>query len=93
MSDPTTYDGIISQLPPTIEEDMNLQIQQAVRNRVDIIIVLDDDPTGTQTVYDVPVLTNWTYEVLMEALNQPFPLFYILTNSRSLWVASPAALQ
>lgn len=48
------------------------------------IIVLDDDPTGTQTVYGVPVLTQWSEEVIAREFQQKTPLFYILTNSRAL---------
>ena len=47
-------------------------------------MVLDDDPTGTQTVHDVPVLTVWDVDTLRAELAQPGPCFYILTNSRSL---------
>lgn len=52
--------------------------------KVDAIIVLDDDPTGTQTVHGVPVLTTWSIEALTKEFEQKTPLFYILTNSRSL---------
>ena len=48
------------------------------------LVVLDDDPTGTQTVHDVPVLTVWDVDTLRAELAQPGPCFYILTNSRSL---------
>ena len=47
-------------------------------------IVLDDDPTGTQTVYDLPVLTEWTVATLQAEFARGTPIFYILTNSRSL---------
>ena len=47
------------------------------------IAVLDDDPTGVQSVHGVPVLTTWTVDDLRWALAQPSPTFYILTNSRS----------
>lgn len=47
------------------------------------IVVLDDDPTGTQTVHDVPVYTDWTRETLTSAFEDGAPLFFILTNSRS----------
>ena len=47
------------------------------------LAVLDDDPTGTQTVHGVPVLTTWSLEDLRWALEQPSSTFYILTNSRS----------
>jgi uncharacterized protein YgbK (DUF1537 family) len=48
------------------------------------VAVLDDDPTGVQSVHGVPVLTTWTVDDLRWALTQPSPTFYILTNSRSL---------
>ena len=56
------------------------------------IAVLDDDPTGTQTVHGVPVLTTWSVEDLSWALGQPSPTFYVLTNSRSLPEEEAAAM-
>lgn len=47
------------------------------------VVVLDDDPTGTQTVHGVSVLTRWTREDLVSTLAAE-PLFFILTNSRGL---------
>ena len=48
------------------------------------IIVLDDDPTGTQTVKDLPVYTKWTEEWIEDGFLQSNNMFYILTNSRAL---------
>jgi uncharacterized protein YgbK (DUF1537 family) len=48
------------------------------------IIVLDDDPTGTQTVHGVPVITEWSKEAIEREFKNQTPLFYILTNSRAL---------
>ena len=48
------------------------------------IVVLDDDPTGVQSVHDVPVLADWSVEELRWGLSQPSPTFFVLTNSRSL---------
>lgn len=55
------------------------------------IVVLDDDPTGTQTVHAVPVITEWSVEAIEKEIRQQTPLFYILTNSRAL-VATEADL-
>ncbi|HLI00076.1 MAG TPA: four-carbon acid sugar kinase family protein [Acidimicrobiales bacterium] len=55
------------------------------------LVVLDDDPTGTQTVADVPVLTTWSVEDLRWGLRQGAPAVYVLTNSRSLSPADAAA--
>ena len=64
-----------------------IQAQVAASGRK--IVVLDDDPTGTQTVYDIAVLTEWSVERLQAELGNAAPAFYILTNSRSM--ALPAA--
>lgn len=48
------------------------------------VVFLDDDPTGTQTVRDLPVLTRWTVEDIRWAMRQGEPGFFVLTNTRSL---------
>lgn len=55
------------------------------------IVILDDDPTGTQTVHDVPALTQWSNSVLEEEMTKS-PVFFILTNSRSLQVEEARSL-
>lgn len=49
-----------------------------------VFIVLDDDPTGTQSVQDVPVLTCWQEDDFRWAFAQGASAIYVLTNSRSL---------
>ena len=49
-----------------------------------VLVVLDDDPTGTQSVADLPVLTRWEVDDLRWALEQGAPALYVLTNTRSL---------
>ncbi|MCL6429237.1 MAG: hypothetical protein K6V36_00070 [Anaerolineae bacterium] len=56
------------------------------------VVVLDDDPTGTQTVHAVPILAGWTVSELAEALREPGTTFYVLTNSRSLPEGEAVAL-
>lgn len=46
------------------------------------IIVLDDDPTGVQTVHGVSVYTDWTAESIEAGFKEEQPMFFILTNSR-----------
>ena len=48
------------------------------------IIVLDDDPTGSQTVHSCLLLTRWDEETLRLGLQDLSPIFFILTNTRSL---------
>ena len=47
------------------------------------IVVLDDDPTGVQTVHDVAVYTDWSVETFRAGLLGEEKLFFVLTNSRS----------
>lgn len=46
------------------------------------IIVLDDDPTGVQTVHGVSVYTDWTVESIEAGFKEEQPMFFLLTNSR-----------
>jgi uncharacterized protein YgbK (DUF1537 family) len=56
------------------------------------LVVIDDDPTGTQTVADVELLLAWDEELLRETLQREQRLFYLLTNSRSMPEQEAAAL-
>lgn len=47
------------------------------------IVVLDDDPTGIQTVQGCLVLTAWTEQNIAAALSDDEPYFFILTNTRA----------
>jgi uncharacterized protein YgbK (DUF1537 family) len=48
------------------------------------IVVLDDDPTGVQTVHDVSVYTDWEIDSIEKAFAEDQSIFFILTNSRGL---------
>ena len=48
------------------------------------IIVLDDDPTGSQTVHSCLLLTRWDVETLRIGLADASPIVFVLTNTRSL---------
>ncbi len=56
------------------------------------LVVLDDDPTGTQTVRDIAVVTTWDAATLTAELTAAPACFYILTNSRSLTAPASRAL-
>jgi uncharacterized protein YgbK (DUF1537 family) len=47
------------------------------------IVVLDDDPTGVQTVHDIYVYTDWSQESIEQGFNDKRKMFFLLTNSRS----------
>jgi len=48
------------------------------------IIVLDDDPTGSQTVHSCLLLMKWDIDTLRDGLRDSCPIFFILTNTRAL---------
>ena len=75
---------LFATLPPVWSQDLLPAIRETVAAARRKIVVLDDDPTGTQTVYDVPVLTTWEVETLRAEFENDAACFYILTNSRSL---------
>lgn len=56
------------------------------------IIVIDDDPTGSQTVHSCLLLTRWDVETLGVALRDPAPLFFVLSNTRGMAAARAAAV-
>jgi uncharacterized protein YgbK (DUF1537 family) len=56
------------------------------------IIVLDDDPTGSQAVHSCPLLLSWDLETLQRGLLQDSPLCFILTNTRSCSPQQAAAI-
>ena len=56
------------------------------------IIVLDDDPTGSQTVHSCLLLTRWDVATLKMALADAAPLFFVLTNTRGMDATRAAAV-
>lgn len=75
----------LSQLPPEYPADAQDQISQILSNsQLNRLVVLDDDPTGTQTCHDISVLTVWDIPTLIDEFRQPSAGFFILTNSRAL---------
>lgn len=56
------------------------------------IIVLDDDPTGSQTVHSCLLLMQWDVETLRQGLQDAAPIFFVLTNTRALTAAAAEAV-
>ena len=48
------------------------------------IIVIDDDPTGSQTVHSCLLLLKWDVATLKQGLLDESPIFFILANTRAL---------
>ena len=75
---------LLKNLPEVNETEVDalLQTELAQCNRK--VVVLDDDPTGVQTVHDIPVYTNWQIDTIKEAFAEKNRMFFILTNSRGM---------
>jgi len=82
----------LASLPPEWPEDLLPRIQAEHARNPRSIVVLDDDPTGCQTVHDVPIVTEWSLESIKNEFRRETPLFYILTNSRTLQPRAAEAL-
>lgn len=61
---------------------VNEMIEKELKNLQKKIIVLDDDPTGVQTVHGISVYTDWSLESIEKGFEEDNSMFFILTNSR-----------
>ena len=84
--------AVLKGLPPVEEQSVNLLLEREIRGNKDVLIVLDDDPTGTQTVHDVSVYTDWSVENIKHGLCERRKVFYLLTNSRAMSQHETAAV-
>ncbi len=84
MNDYPNAEQILATLPAPWPEEVLSGIRRALRESPRKVVVLDDDPTGTQTVDGITVVTQWDTQTLREAFEEPTPGFFILTNSRAL---------
>src|SRR5687768_16690385 len=63
--------------------DLRERIHRQNLERAETLVVVDDDPTGCQTVADVSLLFDWTTDSLCAELQLGPALFYVLTNTRA----------
>lgn len=80
----TKAEEVFSTLPAETSADLLPLIRDQFLRSRKTIVVLDDDPTGTQTCYDVVVLTSWEKSLVVAELLKNPSILFILTNSRSL---------
>ncbi|MBQ9664022.1 MAG: hydroxyacid dehydrogenase [Oscillospiraceae bacterium] len=79
------------QLLPPHAGDIRPRLEAALAGLKRKIVVLDDDPTGVQTVNGIYVYTHWDRETMLEAFRAPEKMFFVLTNSRGLTLAESRA--
>lgn len=75
---------ILNAYPSIDEQAVDELLAQEIAKNPSKIVVLDDDPTGVQTVHDVSVYTDWSPESIRSGFAEENKLFYILTNSRGM---------
>ena len=75
---------VLRQYPPVDEAALEAMLQRELAASQVKLVVLDDDPTGVQTVHGVSVYTDWSQESIRRGFAEKSRLFYILTNSRGL---------
>ena len=76
---------LMAGLPPVrVISDARAQIAGQLAGTRTHLVVVDDDPTGTQTVHGVRVYMDWSVETLREALTLGKPASFISANTRAL---------
>ncbi|MCZ2737467.1 four-carbon acid sugar kinase family protein [Bacillus safensis] len=75
---------ILNAIPKADSKAIQSAYEQALSSFQHKVIVLDDDPTGIQTVHGVSVFTNWSEESIEAGFLEESRMFFILTNSRSM---------
>ena len=76
--------NISKQLPLEDTSDYRSLNQLLFQRLNKTCVVVDDDPTGNQTVYGIPLLTEWDFDTSINEFQNETPAFFLLTNSRSL---------
>lgn len=77
---------ILSSFKTIDEAYVDTCLKEEIQKSTKKIVVLDDDPTGVQTVHDISVYTNWEKESILQGFEEENNLFYVLTNSRGFTV-------
>ena len=82
---------ILNTFPPVDEKELDALLAEEIRQNDQKIVVLDDDPTGVQTVHDISVYTDWSTDSIRQGFLEENKVFYILTNSRGMTVNETTA--
>ena len=78
--------SLLTAFPEEKKAEVDALLSAAAKADPNKIIVLDDDPTGVQTVHDVSVYTDWSEESMESGLKEDNKCFFVLTNSRGFTV-------
>lgn len=84
--------ALLQRYPAVDEAALDARLAQALAASRTKLVVLDDDPTGVQTVHGVSVYTDWSEESIRRGFAEKGRLFFLLTNSRSFSAEKTAAV-
>ena len=84
--------SVLDSYPSVDEAVLDELLAEELRRDLAKLVVLDDDPTGVQTVHDISVFTDWTVESIRKGFAEDNKVFYILTNSRGMTVSETTAV-
>lgn len=76
--------SVLNSFPAVDEQALDELLAKELAANTMKIVVLDDDPTGVQTVHDVSVYTDWSVDSIRDGFAEDKKVFYILTNSRGM---------
>jgi len=85
-------EDILKKLPASQFREVFPRLEKISKASDRCIIVLDDDPTGCQTLFGIPVLFKWDLYTLEKEMLEGTPLFFLMTNSRSMTEDKAVAL-
>ena len=74
---------LFAKIPSVDEKFFHDELATALKKFPRKIVVLDDDPTGVQTVNGISVYTDWTEDSIAAGFAEENSMFFILTNSRA----------
>ena len=83
---------ILSSFPSVDEKYVDALLEKEIARDRHKLVVLDDDPTGVQTVHDISVFTGWDDDSIREGFLEENKVFYILTNSRGMTPSETASV-
>ena len=78
-----SFQDTIESLPRLWPEDLLPLINQEIKRSEKKIFLMDDDPTGSQTVRNVAMLSDWSVESLEKELNADELATFIQVNTRA----------
>ena len=80
---PVPLKATLDSLPPPWPQELLPQIRSILAETPSMLFVLDDDPTGAQTVHNASFLTEWSLDVLLSEYHQPEKVTFLLPHTRA----------